>query len=192
MAKTTKAAKTELDVSNFITIIVSRGGETAILKADGGKKQYHIAIAPPKHTADGESSTRINCLAALIDVLKGVKEKASTLNGVMNIYTVGLVKKAIDEGYYKHWLTTGKTQKNELSDTEIALWNEFVDLYFDRDLMLHINIKDVPSMRQQNNNSKRSARDRDPQYDFLLLLSEKAWSSVKPVEPTVIADELPF
>lgn len=74
---------------------------------------------------DVENATRIN-------VLKGLIESVSLINDmdqIVKFYVSDLVADALNNGWYKYWMVSGKTNSgNIISEGELELWLELHNL----------------------------------------------------------------
>ena len=176
----------------FDIFIVSKGeGSVRLMRntVNGkvGLTEYE-AVVP----ASEKASTRINALGGVVHTLRQLNNARDKISGIVNIYTVRLVSDAVQRGTFKYWLLDGKTSDGqELNQTELELWEEFVGLY--KDMFEFINIKDVSSTSIPQNPRFRVTRDQA----VLAIIASMAWDKCPEpaaVDENTVADleEIPF
>lgn len=166
-----------------VIAIVSKGGNIARVIGNYATKKYKIDLFDGVAGLDDASATRVNCLSILVDALLTIETRGIT--GIIAIHTVSLVISEILSGH-QYWVANGgkKRDGSVLSETEMSLWVKFAELY--PKYMANIAIKPLPTQRQQDKNAKKTARDRDAEYDFLLQVTDEAWTLVEPAKATKI------
>jgi hypothetical protein len=200
MSKTeTAATPKKIDGTDIVTVIVSRGGNTVQVRGSYKSKKYKVDTFESLASGDDISSARTNALSMVVDTIE--KAKVIGIDGIMNVYTIGLVANAAQNGTFKHWLATGTNRDGvELSAKELELWGMFADLMFDKDIGMHVNVLDVPTQNQQQrydrahnsqnqnrgrNNSRQNNQRQNPDYEFLLQITNAAWDKAEAPTATV-------
>jgi hypothetical protein len=176
----------------FNIFIVSRGGGAVRIMRNTVNGKVSLTEYEAVVPASEKASTRINALAGVIHTLRQLHDSRDKISGIVNIYTVRLVSDPVQRGTFKYWLLDGKTSDGqELSQTELELWEEFVGLY--KDMFEFINIKDVSSTAIPKAPRFRVSREQQ----VLAKLASMAWDKCPEpatVDENNVADleEIPF
>lgn len=172
----------------FDVFVVSRGGGAARIMRN--RVSGKVTQTEYEEVASGERSTRVNALAGVVHTLRQLYDARDKISGIVNIYTVRLVSDIIQRGTFKYWLLDGKTSDGqELSQTELELWKEFLNLY--TEMFAVVNIKDISSVNIPKSPRFRITRDQA----VLAKLASMAWDKCpEPATVGTVADleEIPF
>lgn len=154
------------------TFIASNKGGASRIVLNTTTKKFGSTV----FEAYGDSA-RINALAVLNSTMSEIKEK--NVKGLHVFYVPGVVADAVQQGYFKYWLATGKNSKGEeLSKEELELWAEFAEHY--QAMYLTAVVKNIKSASLPERRRFKVTAEQEQDN----VLQGKAWANLPKVAET--------